>query len=221
MKAQANWGRVWEQIVDYVVPLLQLKPTEQAIYFFLLRQTRMKGERVATLSKRNIAEGTQRSVHGFPQHLMKVAQKGCMAVRARSSRGLTVEVFLPEEIVGWLNREGHRKVDLSRQTTWSGDTAKRMAIFRRDRRRCFYCRRRLRLSKMWLDHLEPRSSGGSARKENMVACCRACNMDKGASRASRYLVRLYRMKRLNPAQYKDRMKALRRLQLALAEAMEG
>jgi 5-methylcytosine-specific restriction endonuclease McrA len=212
---------VWEQFVDYLVPLLRLKPAEQAIYFYLLRQTRMKGDRIATLSRKAIAAGAQRSVYGLNAQLMRLVRKGCLRVEARVPRGVTVEVLLPREIMAWLKRGGHRKVDLIAEWPAHQNPAKRLAILRREKGRCFYCRKRLESLRMWLDHLEPLSVGGSTRMENLVACCKSCNLEKGASRASRYLYLLYRTRRLSRGQYKDRMKALRRMQLALAEAMEG
>lgn len=51
----------------------------------------------------------------------------------------------------------------------------RRAVFVRDGHRCQYCGR----SAENLDHVVPRSRGGTHTWENVVACCRRCNTRKG------------------------------------------
>lgn len=51
----------------------------------------------------------------------------------------------------------------------------RRAVFGRDGHRCQYCGD----SAESLDHVTPRSRGGPHTWENVVACCRTCNMRKG------------------------------------------
>lgn len=53
----------------------------------------------------------------------------------------------------------------------------RSAIFVRDGNRCQYCGRAAEC----IDHVHPRSKGGAHDWENVVACCRACNVAKGDS----------------------------------------
>ncbi|WP_222618734.1 HNH endonuclease [Nakamurella sp. PAMC28650] len=50
----------------------------------------------------------------------------------------------------------------------------RAGVLRRDRRRCAYCRS----SGDTIDHVVPRSRGGSHSWENCVACCTKCNARK-------------------------------------------
>lgn len=50
----------------------------------------------------------------------------------------------------------------------------RAAVFARDGQRCQYCGRVAEC----LDHVTPRSKGGTHTWENIVACCRACNVRK-------------------------------------------
>jgi 5-methylcytosine-specific restriction endonuclease McrA len=50
----------------------------------------------------------------------------------------------------------------------------RSAVFARDGNRCQYCGR----SAECLDHVIPRSKGGTHTWENVVACCRTCNVRK-------------------------------------------
>ncbi|WP_419923161.1 HNH endonuclease [Candidatus Poriferisodalis sp.] len=53
----------------------------------------------------------------------------------------------------------------------------RRAVFARDSYRCQYCGDRAEC----IDHVHPRSRGGEHTWENVVACCRACNVGKGDS----------------------------------------
>ena len=55
----------------------------------------------------------------------------------------------------------------------------RKNIHRRDNNTCQYCRCRLDTSTVSIDHVIPRSRGGKNTWENMVSCCRKCNMKKG------------------------------------------
>ena len=60
----------------------------------------------------------------------------------------------------------------------------RAYILERDHSRCVYCRRsKVRLE---LDHVRPRASG-SDRVDNLVACCRHCNIQKGNQSIEQFL----------------------------------
>ena len=50
-------------------------------------------------------------------------------------------------------------------------------IFIRDGWRCAYCGKKRTV--LTIDHIVPRSRGGSTTFENCVACCRSCNYQKG------------------------------------------
>ncbi len=53
----------------------------------------------------------------------------------------------------------------------------RRAVFARDRWTCQYCGNER--SSLTVDHVVPRSKGGSSTWENIVACCAPCNRRKG------------------------------------------
>ena len=55
----------------------------------------------------------------------------------------------------------------------------RKNILLRDRNTCQYCATVLPSSELTLDHVIPRSRGGSSTWENLVACCHTCNRRKG------------------------------------------
>ncbi len=55
----------------------------------------------------------------------------------------------------------------------------RLNVYARDESTCQYCGRRLPRSELNLDHVVPRSRGGSTSWENVVCSCVACNLRKG------------------------------------------
>ena len=55
----------------------------------------------------------------------------------------------------------------------------RKNILLRDRNTCQYCAIVLPAGELTLDHVLPRSRGGSSSWENLVACCHGCNRRKG------------------------------------------
>ena len=55
----------------------------------------------------------------------------------------------------------------------------RFNIYARDENTCQYCGRRFRRAELNLDHVVPRSRGGSTSWENVVCSCIPCNLRKG------------------------------------------
>ena len=55
----------------------------------------------------------------------------------------------------------------------------RKNILVRDHHRCQYCTRIYAANDLTLDHVVARSRGGKSTWENLVACCRRCNNQKG------------------------------------------
>lgn len=59
-----------------------------------------------------------------------------------------------------------RKVNLNRQN-----------IFRRDKFKCVYCGENVK-NKLTIDHVIPKSKGGKNTWQNLVTCCKSCNIKK-------------------------------------------
>lgn len=59
---------------------------------------------------------------------------------------------------------------------WKVPPVNRREVFRRDRHRCQYCDSTKRLT---IDHVIPRSKGGTHTWDNVVAACQRCNSIKG------------------------------------------
>lgn len=68
----------------------------------------------------------------------------------------------------------------------------RKSILMRDRNTCQYCGKVFPPSDLTLDHVVPRSRGGTSTWENLVACCKACNHKKGNSTLADSNLRLIR-----------------------------
>ncbi len=78
----------------------------------------------------------------------------------------------------------------------------RRNIFARDNNTCQYCGRRYSTSELSLDHVIPRSRGGSSTWDNIVCACMRCNVRKGGRTPLEAHVRLIRppiKPRRNPA----------------------
>ena len=56
---------------------------------------------------------------------------------------------------------------------------RRILLFYAQRGRCAYCQRRISLREATLDHVKPRSRGGSNAVKNLVCACLTCNWLKG------------------------------------------
>ena len=80
----------------------------------------------------------------------------------------------------------------------------RKNILLRDRNTCQYCATVLPSGELTLDHVIPRSRGGSSTWENLVACCHSCNRRKGnqfATEAGMKLMREPRAFNLHTSRY--------------------
>lgn len=71
----------------------------------------------------------------------------------------------------------------------------RRNILARDSFRCQYCGKQFSANQLTLDHVVPRSRGGSTTWENVVAACVRCNLRKGDRTPSEAGMRLIRQPR--------------------------
>src|SRR5437763_16042078 len=68
----------------------------------------------------------------------------------------------------------------------------RRNIFARDNNQCQYCGKKFPTSELSLDHVLPRSQGGTSTWENIVCACVSCNVKKGGrtpKEANMHLIR--------------------------------
>lgn len=52
-------------------------------------------------------------------------------------------------------------------------------VFARDHWTCGYCSQKFNIKDLTLDHVIPRSKGGKTSFENVITCCKECNLRKG------------------------------------------
>ncbi|MBI3663862.1 MAG: HNH endonuclease [Acidobacteria bacterium] len=173
-----NAMRLWADIEDHLTPAFALSSSDRAVYFYLVRRGRLQGQRVLRIAARALAIGTRLSRSTVRLVLRRLGGKRLLRIRKRSYQGYQIEVMLPREIPGCVVPRAHDGKNL--ETVDFFQTPKyRRAIFTRERRRCFYCLRRLPRGLGVLDHVVPRVRFGRNSYRNLVASCVDCNTRKG------------------------------------------
>lgn len=71
----------------------------------------------------------------------------------------------------------------------------RSLILYRDGAYCYICNKNLTETEISLDHLVPRSSGGSACLSNLKVCCKVCNQIKSNKPYSDKTIKYVRQER--------------------------
>lgn len=218
-------ARLWAAIEDWLIPALRLTTHERALYYHLVRRTRLARRRAVRVSRRQLARISGLSTATARHYLRVLARKQCIRFLDRSPLGCLVEVRLPDEISErWARaprserllfavRQPERDAAGQPRAWPRSDHFRspdfRLRILRRERGRCFYCRGSLRAREWSLDHVVPLARGGSDRPSNLVACCARCNWEKGLSSAQDFLRHLCDKEVLSRRQLQSRLKALR------------
>lgn len=78
-------------------------------------------------------------------------------------------------------------------------------------RRCGYCGEVLDyfLNNYSLDHIVPRSMGGSDKESNLRACCRQCNRDKASLSLKAFRKKFFKGKALKKFYFEDNLPKIR------------
>ena len=182
---------VWKQVEDVIVPQLRLSLSDRAIYYHLLRHSRLEGTVRYRFSIASLARGTRLSGPPVRLALRRLVEQGALRLVRRSKTGHVVEVRVPEEI----RRARFAAVpptDAGRlphppsleEIDFMQTKPLRQAIHARERGRCFYCLRRLPPTVKCLDHVVPRAQSGSNSYRNLVSACLECNTWKGTANAA-------------------------------------
>ncbi len=93
-----------------------------------------------------------------------VQENNCKKVRSPS---VTVDAPSVIRLLSYINLV-NKKVVLTRKN-----------VLIRDKNTCQYCGKIFLPGELTMDHISPKSKGGKARWDNVVACCKACNNRKG------------------------------------------
>ena len=106
------------------------------------------------------------------QRAMKLVSKGIVSIEEISDRKIhsAMNEYEVPSVIRMLRYISipHRAVNLKRKN-----------IFLRDKFVCQYCGKIHNPNDLTIDHLIPRSKGGSNSWENVVTACRKCNQKKG------------------------------------------
>ena len=100
---------------------------------------------------------------------LTLVTKGVALVEVPTNIQVHTGIYLPSVI----RLRTYRHVPIRMQVT------SRKNIFLRDGERCMYCGERFKTSDLTLDHVIPRSRGGSQAWDNLVSCCAKDNHRKG------------------------------------------
>ena len=210
MSEPHDLAQVYRDVEDHLVPSLRLSMAERALYYHLLRHSRLEGRRVAHVSKRSLCRGVGCAFMTVHRHLRTLAEKGCVRILERGRVGHAIEVLTPGEIAGGLPAAAAPAPDLESMDCFRNQRM-RSAILRREQYACFYCLRRLPAAEASFDHARPAAAGGDSSYRNVVACCFECNSVKRDRPAEDFLRELYRAARLSLPELDGRLTALEAL----------
>jgi hypothetical protein len=163
MPRQFDAAQTWRDIADRLVPRLRLDRTEQAIYYHLVRRTRLDGLRRLHTTFVTLSNDTGITREAVRDAIRRLSVKGALRVilYGRNGRGFghSYDVFLPREIPQCRRRSpgplgDGASLDIE-SAGFFADPDLREAIHRRERNRCFYCARSLRAQTRTLDHVVP------------------------------------------------------------------
>ncbi|HYL83783.1 MAG TPA: HNH endonuclease [Candidatus Angelobacter sp.] len=207
--------QVWKQCEDLAIPRLHLNLVERAVYYHLLRHSRLERKLELRFSIGWLARGACLSTGSVRQAVRSLVAKGALRLVERSKAGHTVEVRLPEEIraISAVKTEAATATRAPRKEEF--ETADflatrelREAIHRREAGRCFYCMKRVSPMTRCLDHVVPQVRKGSNSYRNVVSCCGECNSLKTDRQAKEFVRWLYREGHLTSAEFRGRVRAL-------------
>jgi len=208
---------VWKQCEDLVVPRLKLSVHERAVYYHLLRHSRLEGKAQLRFSIGWLRRGANLTIRAARKAVRGLVAKGALRVFGRGRTGHLVEVRLPEEIRAVrackiaADAAAQPKLDKLEDADFLGTKTLREAVHRRECGRCFYCMRRVTPKTRCLDHVVPLAHLGSNSYCNLVSSCGECNSLKADRRAGDFLRWLFREGRLTSAELAARLRALRQL----------
>lgn len=213
-----NLVQVCKQFEDVLAPRLRLSVIDRAVYWHLLRHSRLEGKRRLRFAILAVARHIQLSHGPVREAVRRLVAHGALRLIERSKAGHLVEVRLPDEIrvarIGKMGGKGAarlgRAVSLE-EMDFLKTAALRRLIHMREGSQCFYCIRRTTGRMKCLDHVVPRAQFGRNSYRNLASCCLECNAAKQDRPAGDFLRSLYREGRLTNAELTTRLRALRAL----------
>ena len=206
--------RALEEFHDHLAPKLDVY--EQAVYLYLLRHSRLVGKPSVTVELKSLPQrlagvpgpgGRRIGSRTCATKLETLAHKGCLEIVEKQRDRAAVHLRLPSEIPGLVaGAPAATEPDLE-TIDFTASPRLRRLILERDRRRCFYCLKKLTESSFVVDRVAP-GPGLDTSYRNVVATCRRCNNRKGESGAEDLLRVLYRENYVGADELAARLAAL-------------
>jgi 5-methylcytosine-specific restriction endonuclease McrA len=208
MKAKKpNAELVCKQFEDALAPRLRLSTTDRAVYYHLLRHSRLEGKSRLHFSVIWLARNLGLTVDTVRAALRRLVQHRALRLVERSKAGHVMDIRLPEEVPGARRSRAQLRAAIPsphspnlEEIDFMRTPELRQAIHAREGGVCFYCLRRIGPDFQCLDHVIPRAQLGPNSYRNLVSCCRECNSRKGERPAPDFLRSLYREGRLTGAE---------------------
>ena len=200
--------QVFADVEDLLIPGKALDVWERALYYHLLRHTRLLGKPKATFAIAPLSKSVGMSDFKVREVIRALHQKGCIEIEDRSRVGHSVTVRLPLEIDGISRPDSiASSVDLEATDFFNGRTYI-SALLDREEHRCFYCRKKIAAETSELDHVVPQAVRVDHSYRNVVVSCHGCNKAKGDGDAADYMRRLFRDGLLNEAELSAALSAI-------------
>lgn len=200
--------QILADIEDLLIPGKNLDVWERALYYHVLRHTRLVGKRSAMFAIAPLSKSVGMSDFKVREVIRALHEKGCIEIEDRSRVGHSVAVRLPLEIDGITRPQAAlQSVDLEALDFFNGRTYV-AALLDREGHRCFYCRKKVAVETAELDHVVPQVIRVDHSYRNVVVSCHGCNKAKGDTEATDYLRRLFRDGFLNQAELAEGLSAV-------------
>lgn len=180
--------QLFKDVIDYLSPLQT--PTEQAVYNYLLRWSRVENQETIQIGERSPADAVARLAKGklskskglsystIRSTLRDLEEKGHIKVLEVHHRGKIIKINIPSEIDDCLDKMRSNDNKPVAEQNYFKDPQKRKELFERDNWTCFYCGEKVTENNATLDHYEPQCKGSGDNKENLKTCCVVCNSIK-------------------------------------------
>lgn len=211
-----NAELLWKQLDDVLAPHLHLSVVDRAVYFHLIRHSRLEGNRTVRFSILKVARNLYLSHGPVRESVRRLVEMGVLRLIERTKTGHLVEPRLPEEIRSLRGAATASRFPVGRfgrpsnleKLNFLKTRPLRQSIHAREGGKCFYCLRRIPGRMKCLDHVIPRVQFGRNSYRNLVSACMECNSAKKEHSAADYLRSLYRDGRLTATELNKRLRAL-------------
>lgn len=202
-----NWADTISDVEDLLFPKLQLDVWERALYYHLLRRTRIAGAPSVLVSIQELSQALSISDWKAREAIRSLEKKGGISIEERTRKGHLVRALLPEDLGLTRVSPEEEVLDIEELDFYAGRKYA-AALVQRENDQCFYCLREISPESCELDHLVPKVDGGDNSYRNIVASCHDCNSLKGGTAPEDYLRSLFRKSMLSAAELEARIEAV-------------